>query len=59
MNTGTQLGNDVRSGESLSKVAYVTLLNQIMDRLFGGGVINQERKLAAALGISRTPIHKL
>jgi DNA-binding GntR family transcriptional regulator len=30
-----------------------------MDRLFGGGVINQERKLAAALGISRTPIHKL
>ena len=52
----TQIGNEVRPSESLSNVAYVTLLNQIMNRSLGGGAIIQERKVAAALGISRTPM---
>ena len=47
---------DVQPGESLSQVAYGKLLQQIMDRTLGGGAIIQERKVAAALGISRTPM---
>ena len=47
---------EIQPGESLSQVAYVTLLRQIMNRSLGGGAIIQERKVAAALGISRTPM---
>lgn len=48
----------VKPGESLSQVAYDTLLEQIMDRTLVGGAVIQERKMAAALGISRTPMRK-
>lgn len=47
-----------KGGESLSQVAYDTLLSQIMDRTVPGGSVIQERKMAAALGISRTPMRK-
>ncbi len=48
----------VKSGDSLSQVAYETLLEQIMDRTLVGGAVIQERKMATSLGISRTPMRK-
>ena len=51
--------SDLSKGtESLSQVAYDTLLRQIMDRTLVGGSVIQERKMAEALGISRTPMRK-
>ena len=47
-----------KRGENLSQVAYDTLFNQIMNRTLVGGSVIQERKMAAALGISRTPMRK-
>ena len=44
--------------ENLSQVAYDTLLSQIMNRTLVGGSVIQERKMAEALGISRTPMRK-
>ena len=44
--------------ENLSQVAYDTLLSQIMNRTLVGGSVIQERKMAGALGISRTPMRK-
>lgn len=46
----------IQPGESLSQIAYDALLSQIVDRTLRGGAIIQERKVAAALGISRTPM---
>lgn len=46
------------SGDSLSQVAYDMLLQQIMDRTLVGGAVIQERRLAEAMGISRTPMRR-
>lgn len=56
MSAENRPGADIQPGESLSKVAYVTLLHQIIDRTLVGGAIIQERKVSATLGISRTPM---
>ena len=48
----------IKIGENLSQVAYETLLHQIMDRTLVGGTVIQERKMAEALDISRTPMRK-
>ena len=47
-----------KATESLSQVAYDTLLRKIMDRILVGVSVIQERKMAAALGISRTPMRQ-
>ena len=47
-----------KTTESLSQVAYDTLLRKIMDRILVGVSVIQERKMAAALGISRTPMRQ-
>jgi DNA-binding GntR family transcriptional regulator len=46
------------SGDSLSQVAYDMLLEQIIGRQLVGGSIIQERKMADAFGISRTPMRR-
>jgi len=48
----------IKTGENLSQAAYETLLQQIMDRTLSGGTVIQERKMAAELNISRTPMRK-
>ena len=48
----------IKTAENLSEAAYETLLQQIMDRTLSGGTVIQERKMAAELNISRTPMRK-
>ena len=52
------LGTEFKASESLNQAAYETLFNQIMDRTLVGGAVIQERKMADAFGISRTPMRK-
>src|ERR1700759_541466 len=42
--------------EKLANTAYRTVLNRILSHELPGGSIIQERKLADAMGISRTPM---
>ncbi len=51
-------GVPASSGDSLSQVAYDMLLQQIMDHTLVGGAVIQERRLAEAMGISRTPMRR-
>ena len=51
-------GIPANSGDSLSQVAYDMLLQQIMDHTLVGGAVIQERRLAEAMGISRTPMRR-
>jgi DNA-binding GntR family transcriptional regulator len=46
------------SGDTLEQVAYDMLMRQILDRTLVGGAIIQERKMADAFGISRTPMRR-
>ncbi len=51
-------GIPANGGDSLSQVAYDMLLQQIMDHTLVGGAVIQERRLAEAMGISRTPMRR-
>lgn len=51
-------GVPATSGDSLSQAAYDMLLQQILDRTLVGGAVIQERRLAEAMGISRTPMRR-
>src|SRR5271170_4874407 len=42
--------------EKLANTAYRTVLNKILSHELPGGSVIQERKLAEAMGISRTPM---
>jgi len=46
------------SGDTLEQVAYDLLMRQILDRTLVGGAVIQERKMAQAMGISRTPMRR-
>ena len=54
----TAQGVPANSGDSLSQAAYDMLLQQILDRTLVGGAVIQERRLAEAMGISRTPMRR-
>jgi DNA-binding GntR family transcriptional regulator len=51
-------GIPATSGDNLSQGAYDMLLQQIMDHTLVGGAVIQERRLAEAMGISRTPMRR-
>ncbi|HEY6640945.1 GntR family transcriptional regulator [Povalibacter sp.] len=45
-------------GDTLEQAAYEMLMRKIMDRSLVGGAVIQERKMADAFGISRTPMRR-
>ncbi len=48
----------VREQEKLAETAYRTVLERILSHGLAGGSVIQERKLAQAMGISRTPMRE-